>query len=150
MAHRPKAHRAPAPGGVALDTPAATLPHIAAVMDSGGQIMLGTVKPLAGAAVEMCIRDRFTKKPLRFFGMIGVAAFTLGALALLYLVFERLYFQNPLADRPALLLASLLIVLGVQIFALGLLGELIIFAHAGGNKDYQVDRIIQFPERSAP
>jgi glycosyltransferase involved in cell wall biosynthesis len=91
---------------------------------------------------------RFTKKPLRFFGMIGVGTFALGALVLLYLVFERLYFQNPLADRPVLLLASLLIVLGVQVFALGLLGELIIFAHAGGNKDYQVDRIIQFPERS--
>jgi hypothetical protein len=51
VAHRPKAHRAPAPGGVTLATPAGTLPHIAAVMDSGGQIMLGTVKPLAGAAV---------------------------------------------------------------------------------------------------
>ena len=51
MAHRPKAHRAPAPGGVALATTAGTLPHIAAVMDSGGQIMLGTVKPLFGAAI---------------------------------------------------------------------------------------------------
>ncbi len=51
MAHRPKAHHAPAPGGIAPATPAGTLPHIAAVMDSGGQIMLGTVKPLAGAAV---------------------------------------------------------------------------------------------------
>jgi hypothetical protein len=54
-------------------------------------------------------------------------------------------FHTPLADRPALLLASLFIVLGVQIFALGLLGELIIFTHAGGSKDYQVDRIIQYP-----
>lgn len=87
---------------------------------------------------------RFTKKPLRFFGMIGVATFSLGIIELLYLVFERIYFHSPLADRPALLLASLLIVLGVQIFALGLLGELIIFTHAGGTKDYQVDRVIQY------
>jgi glycosyltransferase involved in cell wall biosynthesis len=87
---------------------------------------------------------RFTKKPLRFFGMIGVATFSLGILELLYLVFERIYFHSPLADRPALLLASLLIVLGVQIFALGLLGELIIFTHAGGSKDYKVDRVIQY------
>jgi hypothetical protein len=43
-----------------------------------------------------------------------------------------------------LLLASLFIVLGVQIFALGLLGELIIFTHAGGSKDYQVDRVIHY------
>jgi hypothetical protein len=60
-------------------------------------------------------------------------------------VVERLYLHVPLADRPALLLASLLIVLGVQIFALGLLGELIIFTHAGGSKDYQIDRIIRYP-----
>jgi len=87
---------------------------------------------------------RFTKKPLRFFGMIGVATFTLGILELMYLIFERLYFHSPLADRPAMLLASLLIVLGVQMFALGLLGELIIFTHAGSSKDYKVDRVIQY------
>jgi hypothetical protein len=41
----------------------------------------------------------------------------------------------------------------VQIFALGLLGELIIFTHAGGSKDYQVDRVIHhagaFADRAA-
>lgn len=51
MAHRPKARHTPAASSVTLATPADTLLHIAAVMDSGGQIMLGTVKPLAGAAV---------------------------------------------------------------------------------------------------
>jgi glycosyltransferase involved in cell wall biosynthesis len=89
---------------------------------------------------------RFTKKPLRFFGMIGVATLGIGVLELLYLVFERVAFGVPLADRPALLLASLLIVLGVQIFALGLLCELIIFTHGGGNKDYQVDRVVHYPD----
>ena len=87
---------------------------------------------------------RFTKKPLRFFGMIGVATFALGLLELIYLIFVRIYFHHPLADRPALLLGSLMIVLGVQMFALGLLGELIIFTHAGGSKDYKVDRVIQY------
>jgi glycosyltransferase involved in cell wall biosynthesis len=89
---------------------------------------------------------RFTKKPLRFFGMIGVGTLSLGMLELFYLIFERIYYHSPLADRPALLLASLLIVLGVQMFALGLLGELIIFTHAGGSKDYKVDRVIQYAD----
>jgi glycosyltransferase involved in cell wall biosynthesis len=92
---------------------------------------------------------RFTKKPLRFFGMIGVGTLSLGLLELFYLVFERIYFHNPLADRPALLLASLMIVLGVQMFALGLLGELIIFTHAGGSKDYKVDRVIQYADANS-
>jgi glycosyltransferase involved in cell wall biosynthesis len=89
---------------------------------------------------------RFTKKPLRFFGMIGVVTFGIGLLAVLYMIVERLFMDRGLADRPAFLVASLLIVLGLQVFALGLLGELIIFVHAGQTKDYQVDRVIQFPK----
>jgi glycosyltransferase involved in cell wall biosynthesis len=92
---------------------------------------------------------RFTKKPLRFFGMIGVATSSLGLLELLFLIVERIAFHAPLADRPALLLASLLIVLGVQMFALGLLGELVIFTHSGGSKDYKVDRVIQYAASDA-
>jgi glycosyltransferase involved in cell wall biosynthesis len=85
---------------------------------------------------------KFTKKPLRFFGLIGAATFTIGALITLYLVIQRLFFGVGLAERPALLLSSLLIVLGVQIFALGLIGELIIFTHAKDLKEYTVERII--------
>ena len=35
-------------------------------------------------------------------------------------------------------------VLGLQFFALGLLGELMIFTHAKALKDYQIERVIQF------
>jgi hypothetical protein len=93
---------------------------------------------------------RFTKRPLRFFGMFGVLIFGLGALWTLLLVIQRMFFAMPLADRPALLLSSLLLVLGLQVFAIGLLGELIIFTHARTLKDYQVAEIIQFtPEGGA-
>jgi glycosyltransferase involved in cell wall biosynthesis len=88
---------------------------------------------------------RFTKKPLRFFGMIGVTIFAVGALLVTWLVVERVFFGQALADRPALLLSSLLLVLGLQLFALGLLGELIIFTHARNLKDYQVQSVIEFP-----
>jgi glycosyltransferase involved in cell wall biosynthesis len=89
---------------------------------------------------------RFTKKPLRFFGMIGASMCGLGALVVLYLVFDRLVFNESLANRPALLLSSLLVVLGLQLFALGLLAELIIFTQARHMKDYQAAEIIQYPE----
>jgi hypothetical protein len=55
---------------------------------------------------------RFTKKPLRFFGMIGASMCGLGVLVVLYLVFDSLVFNQSLADRPALLLSSLLVGLG--------------------------------------
>jgi glycosyltransferase involved in cell wall biosynthesis len=85
---------------------------------------------------------RFTKKPLRFFGMIGSVTFVMGALFLTYVVIERLFFGVNLSDRPALLLSSLLVVLGMQIFALGLLGELIIFTHARDMKEYTIEKIV--------
>ena len=93
---------------------------------------------------------RFTKKPLRFFGMIGVTLLLVGAVLVGWLVVERLFFEQALADRPALLLSTLLIVLGLQLFALGLLGELIIFTHARSIKDYQIERVIHFSADSAP
>ncbi|HEY4369190.1 MAG TPA: glycosyltransferase [Steroidobacteraceae bacterium] len=85
---------------------------------------------------------KFTKKPLRFFGLVGAGFLGLGALALSLIVVQRLVFQVPLADRPALLLSTLLVVLGVQMVALGLVGELIIFTHAGDLKEYKIERIL--------
>jgi glycosyltransferase involved in cell wall biosynthesis len=90
---------------------------------------------------------RFTKKPLRFFGMIGASTFGIGAVLLAMLIVERVLLGQPLADRPALLLSSLLVVLGLQLFALGLLGELVIFTHARHINEYQVDQVFEFPAR---
>lgn len=92
---------------------------------------------------------RFTKKPLRFFGMIGSTVSALGTLVVLTLVVQRLFFGVSLADRPALLLGSLLLVLGVQVFALGLVGELIIFTHAGNMKEYTIAEIVNSAEGDA-
>jgi glycosyltransferase involved in cell wall biosynthesis len=92
---------------------------------------------------------RFTKKPLRFFGMVGSVLFGLGAVGLTVVVLERLFFGQPLADRPAMLLSALLLVLGVQIGALGLLGELIIFTHARALKEYRVERIVNPAARAS-
>ena len=85
---------------------------------------------------------KFTKKPLRFFGLIGTTLFGLGLLATAYLVIERVAFGVALSDRPALFLSSLLVVLGIQVIAIGLIGEIIIFTHAKDLKEYTIDRII--------
>lgn len=85
---------------------------------------------------------KFTKKPLRFFGLVGTGLLGLGLLTTAYIVIERLFLDVPLADRPALFLSSLLIVLGVQVIAIGLIGEIIIFTHAKDIKEYKIDRII--------
>lgn len=52
------------------------------------------------------------------------------AYTLIVLVIQRLGFGISLGDRPMLLLAALLVVLGIQIFAIALIGEIVIFTHA--------------------
>lgn len=85
---------------------------------------------------------KFTKKPLRFFGMTGLSVFGMGALLSAVLASQRIFMGESLADRPALLLAVLLVVLGVQLFALGIIGELIIFTHGRHVREYTVEKIV--------
>ena len=70
---------------------------------------------------------RFTRKPLRFFGLIGMALGVVGFLICAALAYAKIFLGAGLADRPLLILGVLLIVLGVQITSIGLLGEIIIF-----------------------
>ena len=85
---------------------------------------------------------KFTKKPLRFFGMIGLPILLVGILSTGALVVAKLAFSVSLGDRPALILAVLLIVLGIQILALGLIGELVIFAASRRVKEHPIERIV--------
>lgn len=88
---------------------------------------------------------RFTEKPLRFFGMLGSGAFLAGAAILAVLGLQRLQ-GNALADRPLLLLGALLLVLGVQAIALGLVGEIIVHVNAPRSPDRRVREILPEPE----
>jgi len=85
---------------------------------------------------------KFTKKPLRFFGLIGAGFFSVGVFVSLILTVQRIIGLTGLADRPLLILGVLLMVLGVQIGSIGLLGEIIIFTHAREMKDYTIDKTL--------
>ncbi|NCC31090.1 MAG: glycosyltransferase [Chloroflexia bacterium] len=67
----------------------------------------------------------YSTRPMQVFGSVGLVLGTLGGLLLAYLGYIRLFLGSPLSDRPLLLLAVLLVVLGVQLVGMGLLGELI-------------------------
>ncbi len=82
---------------------------------------------------------RFTEKPLRFFGLIGSVLALAGAALLAMLLVQRLAGQG-IADRPLLLLGVLLVVLGVQAIALGLVGEIIVHMHATRRRTYRLAR----------
>jgi glycosyltransferase involved in cell wall biosynthesis len=68
----------------------------------------------------------YATRPLQIFGLAGMISFVIGTGISLYLTIQRLFFSVGLSDRPILLLAILLIMLGVQLILMGLLGELIV------------------------
>jgi hypothetical protein len=82
---------------------------------------------------------KFTDKPLRFFGLIGASVAGIGAVVLLVLLVQRIGGQ-PLADRPILLLGVLLVTLGMQSIALGLIGEMIVHLSASQQQRYRLRR----------
>lgn len=90
---------------------------------------------------------RFLRKPFRFFGGFGFAVLALGVLLTAWLVVGRLFLGVPLVERPALVLSTLLIVLGLQIISVGLIGEIISFTYAKDVKDYRVERLVE-PEQA--
>ncbi|HEU4648661.1 MAG TPA: hypothetical protein VFS33_06340 [Gemmatimonadales bacterium] len=80
---------------------------------------------------------KFTEKPLRFFGLIGTTLAALGGFVLFVVLLQRLGGQG-VSDRPVLLLGVLLITLGIQSIALGLIGEMIVHLTASQRRRYRV------------
>lgn len=103
-------------------------------------------------AITLYVVLNFLRRPLRFFGAIGMPILVLGVLATTVLIGQRLL-GDALADRPALIFAVLMVVMGVQIVAIGLVGEIIIFANSRRLKQYVVREIItgaDLPDHAMP
>ena len=92
--------------------------------------------------VGLAFMTRFMHKPFRFFGTIGATLLSAGLLSGLYVVIQRNFGEIPLADRPALLLTVLLIVLGIQIGAVGLMAEIVIFTRYRTTPAYRIERVV--------
>ena len=90
---------------------------------------------------------RFTEKPLRFFGLVGTGALVPGGLILAMVTLQRFFAGRAAADRPLLLLGVLFVVLGIQMIALGLVGEIIVHLHAARRPSY---RLMNEPDEPAP
>lgn len=74
-------------------------------------------------------------RPLHVFGTLGLLSSAIGIAIGLYLTVVKLVLDQNIGDRPLLLLAVLLIVVGVQLITMGLLGEIAIRTyHESQNK----------------
>lgn len=93
--------------------------------------------------ISVIFLSKYSKKPLHFLGFLGAIFTATGAAIDLYLFFYRLLGFGGIAGRPMLLLGTVLLVIGLQMIAIGLLGEMIIFTHARQIREYNIEEILE-------
>lgn len=76
--------------------------------------------------ITVIFTTRYIKRPLHFFGTLGVITFLIGFSIDLYLTIFWFLGELHLSNRPILYLGTLLIIVGVQFFSLGLIGEMLV------------------------
>ena len=85
---------------------------------------------------------RFLHRPLQAFGGVGLGLGAVGFLILAWLTYEKLALGKDIGGRPLLLLGVLLGLIGVQLVATGLIGELLtrIYHEPQGRPQYLLRR----------
>lgn len=84
-------------------------------------------------------------RPLHVFGGFGLVSLGLGVLGGVYLTLVKFIGGQDIGNRPLLLLAVLLILVGVQMIAMGLLGEMVMrtYYESQGKPIYFVREILE-------
>jgi glycosyltransferase involved in cell wall biosynthesis len=105
-----------------------------------GSSRYGIERVLGGmfSLLTIILMTRYTNKPLHFFGFLGSLLFSIGFVIDAYLIGLRLFMENQwLSNRPALIVGTLLIIVGVQLILFGLLAEMIAFSYRR-ESDYSI------------
>ncbi len=92
---------------------------------------------------------RYSRRPLHLMGSFGLVSLTVGFVINLYLSYRWAFFDQPIGSRPLLSLGILLILLGVQFFSIGLLGDLVVSNRNRELPYYSIRRIHQRCEQEA-
>ncbi|MFI5134016.1 MAG: glycosyltransferase family 2 protein [Chitinophagales bacterium] len=83
---------------------------------------------------------KFSKRPMHFFGLWGTIFFLIGLVISAYLIVSKLIDNSfALTNRPGFYLALTTLILGMQLFLAGFLGELI-SRNAPGRNSYNVEK----------
>jgi len=92
-----------------------------------GKTKFGVSRYAAGLfdLITVMFLNKFNKRPLHLFGILGLLFFLAGATITGYLAYQRLVHLAYLTNRPVLFLGILLIIVGGQFISIGLLGEMI-------------------------
>ena len=84
---------------------------------------------------------QYSTRPIHLFGGLGISMFAAGTLIGLYLTVTKLLYQTSLSDRPLLLLAVVLVILGVQFIVFGLLADILVKLFYRDHPNYTIEAV---------
>ena len=89
--------------------------------------------------ISILFLSKYTQSPMYFFGKVGLLTFLFGICIETYVIYLKYFLGEPFAKHMALLmLGILIIVIGIQFFSIGLVGEMI--ANSNQHKEIRVKR----------
>lgn len=82
---------------------------------------------------------KFSKRPMHFFGVLGIIFFAIGLITSLYLIVSKIIdFDYGITNRPTFYISLTAIIIGMQLFLAGFIGELI-SRNAPGRNFYLIE-----------
>ena len=88
--------------------------------------------------ISVSFMSHFGRSPMYIFGGLGTVMFLLGFVAVAWIIVDKFVSGHPLTNQPLFYLSLVAIVLGVQLFLAGFLGELI-NRRSSDRNSYQID-----------
>jgi len=103
---------------------------------------LGRTFKVINDLLLILFQRKYLQKPIYLFGNIGILFFVLGVLINIYLLILKIL-GNDIGNRPLLILGMLLILVGIQLFTIGIVADLLMrtYYESQDKKPYNIRKI---------
>jgi len=88
-------------------------------------------------------QQKYSTRPIHLFGGLGLLSILAGFFISVYLLIVKYGFGQDIGNRPLLLLAILLIIIGIQFIVLGIITDILVrIYYREGKRDYNIEEIL--------
>lgn len=98
--------------------------------------------------ITLTFVSKFSKRPMHFFGVIGILLFLAGFMIAAYLAYAKFFMQGyKMTERPLFYFGLLAMIMGVQVFSAGFVAEMI-SRNSYRRNEYQIEKMMGLPQNS--
>jgi len=106
---------------------------------------LGRTTKVINDLLLLIFQRKYMQKPIYLFGNVGIFLFVIGGLMSAYLLIVKIM-GHDIGNRPLLMLSILLILMGIQLFTIGIVVDLLMktYYESQNKRPYNIRKIISF------